>query len=83
MVEFAPKVRQQVHALCARYGVARLELTGSAARDDFDPATSDVDFLVEFLPNAKVSAFEGTRRRTLSMNINVRGSSSFSRCLRR
>ncbi len=58
MVEFAPSVRHEVHAICARYGVARLELTGSAARDDFDPASSDVDFLVEFLPNANVSAFE-------------------------
>ena len=26
----------------------RLELFGSAARGDFDPSTSDIDFLVEF-----------------------------------
>jgi predicted nucleotidyltransferase len=37
--------------LCRRHGVARLEVFGSAARGgDFDPATSDVDFLVEFHP---------------------------------
>ena len=35
--------------LCRRYGVQRLEVFGSAARGtDFDPATSDADFLVEF-----------------------------------
>ncbi len=36
-------------ALCREYGVARLELFGSAAREyDFNPQTSDMDFLVEF-----------------------------------
>ena len=39
--------------LCRRFGVRRLEVFGSAARgDDFDPAHSDVDFLVEFTPNS-------------------------------
>ncbi|HKV12383.1 MAG TPA: nucleotidyltransferase domain-containing protein [Thermoanaerobaculia bacterium] len=37
-------------ALCARYRVERLDLFGSAARDDFDPESSDLDFLVEFAP---------------------------------
>ena len=36
--------------ICRRYGVSRLELFGSAARDDFDPARSDADFLVTFKP---------------------------------
>jgi predicted nucleotidyltransferase len=36
--------------ICRRYGVARLEVFGSAARDDFDPARSDADFLVTFQP---------------------------------
>jgi predicted nucleotidyltransferase len=30
--------------------VLRLEAFGSAAKGCFDPATSDVDFLLEFLP---------------------------------
>lgn len=34
--------------LCRRYGVARLELFGSATSDAFDPQRSDLDFLVEF-----------------------------------
>jgi uncharacterized protein len=40
-------------ALCRRYGVARLEVFGSAARGtDFDTARSDIDFLVTFTPAA-------------------------------
>ncbi len=34
--------------LCRRHGVRRLELFGSAADGRFDPARSDVDFIVEF-----------------------------------
>ncbi len=36
--------------LCQRYGVARLEVFGSAAGEGFDPERSDVDFLVESRP---------------------------------
>jgi predicted nucleotidyltransferase len=38
----------EITSLCARHQVRRLELFGSAAGQTFDPATSDVDFLVEF-----------------------------------
>ena len=38
----------EVEAACRRRAVRRLELFGSAARDDFDETTSDLDFLVEF-----------------------------------
>ncbi len=41
--------KEQLVKLCPHYGVLRLEVFGSAARGlDFDPDTSDVDFLVEF-----------------------------------
>jgi predicted nucleotidyltransferase len=44
--------RAEIAPLCRHYGVRRLEVFGSAARgDDFDPDTSDADFLVEFEPN--------------------------------
>lgn len=33
--------------LCERYGVERLELFGSAARGEFDPTSSDLDFIVQ------------------------------------
>lgn len=38
-----------IQAICEEFGVARLELFGSAARDDFDPEKSDIDFIVEFI----------------------------------
>ena len=40
--------RDEVAEICRRLGVQRLEVFGSAARDDFDEARSDIDFLVEF-----------------------------------
>ncbi len=40
--------RAEIPALCARFGVRRLELFGSAATGVFDPARSDFDFLVKF-----------------------------------
>ena len=46
--EIASRI-EEVAGLCRSHGVARLEVFGSAARGtDFDPATSDVDFLVEY-----------------------------------
>lgn len=39
-----------LRALCERYRVERLALFGSALRDDFDSARSDLDFSVEFRP---------------------------------
>lgn len=40
--------RDEVSALCRHAGARRLDAFGSAVRDDFNPATSDFDFLVEF-----------------------------------
>jgi uncharacterized protein len=40
--------REEIARLCRKYGVRKLELFGSAARGDFDEATSDVDFFYEF-----------------------------------
>ena len=40
--------RDELAALCRQFGVQRLEVFGSAARDDFDEARSDVDLLVKF-----------------------------------
>jgi uncharacterized protein len=42
--------REEVVDLCRRFHVRRLDLFGSAAGDGFDPARSDLDFLVEFDP---------------------------------
>jgi len=47
----------QLRAFCQRHGVARLALFGSILRDDFGPE-SDVDILVEFLPNVRYSLLD-------------------------
>lgn len=51
MVTSVVKPSQELTSICKRHGVKRLELFGSAARDDFDADRSDLDFLVEFLSN--------------------------------
>jgi predicted nucleotidyltransferase len=50
--------KAQIEALCRRFHVRRLELFGSAARDDFDPARSDLDFLVEYEPDNPLGGLE-------------------------
>jgi predicted nucleotidyltransferase len=46
--------KPEIVAVCQQYGVARLDLFGSAARGrDFDPRNSDADFLVDFSPNVR------------------------------
>jgi len=50
MVDVLSDKRQAIAELCARHGVVRLDVFGSAARDDFRPGRSDVDLLVEFGP---------------------------------
>lgn len=45
--------RDSLTSICRRYRIRRLDVFGSAARGvDFEPARSDVDFLVEFEPDA-------------------------------
>ena len=47
--------REEIARLCRQYGVRRLDVFGSAARGaDFDPDTSDADFLVDFEPASKM-----------------------------
>lgn len=46
--------RSELKALCRQYGVARLEVFGSAARGaEFAAGRSDADFLVTFLPSRR------------------------------
>ena len=51
-----PAIAQHRHGIaviCQRFHVRRLQVFGSAARaDDFNPVTSDVDFLIEFAEGA-------------------------------
>ena len=45
--------RVPIARACERYGVARLRVFGSALTDRFDPERSDVDFLVDYTPEAE------------------------------
>jgi hypothetical protein len=44
--------------LCRKYHVAMLEVFGSAAADDFNEKTSDIDFLVEFDGSVRQNRFD-------------------------
>ena len=50
MVDFSI-YRQRLTELCRTLSVRRLELVGSAAREDFCPETSDIDVIIEFEGN--------------------------------
>ncbi len=47
----------QIAEICRRHGVRELLLFGSALGPDFRP-DSDIDLLVEFLPEAQIGLFE-------------------------
>lgn len=51
--------RAELTELCHRFHVKTLEAFGSSTNDAFDPAQSDLDFLVEFLPEAAGRIFHG------------------------
>jgi predicted nucleotidyltransferase len=53
MIDQIRRARSELAAICLRHNVRRLDLFGSAVRNDFSPATSDLDFLVEFGPFPK------------------------------
>jgi hypothetical protein len=64
MQAFIETKQTELASLCRRYHVRRLELFGSAVAGDFEPATSDLDFLVEFEeldPPAYADAYFGLR----------------------
>lgn len=41
---------EAIRTLCRDYGVARLDVFGSATRGDFDPERSDVDVVIDYAP---------------------------------
>ena len=48
----------EIAELCRKFGIARLDLFGSALRSDFDPTRSDFDFMVEFSEAGRLKAFD-------------------------
>ena len=58
MVDLVEEKREELARLCVRFHVLTLGLFGSAARNDFDDQSSDLDFVVEF---AELSSDEHAR----------------------
>ena len=50
MLDLIEKHLSEIQKLCSHFNVSRLELFGSSLTKNFDHASSDVDFLVEFKP---------------------------------
>jgi predicted nucleotidyltransferase len=48
VMDLTDQQRSAVAELCHRFGVQKLDVFGSAANGKFNPAHSDIDFLVEF-----------------------------------
>ena len=48
MIPLVAEKQQELAALCRDFGVHRLDLIGSGATGDFNPETSDLDFVVNF-----------------------------------
>jgi hypothetical protein len=42
---------EEIARVCQKYGVSHLAIIGSVLLEDFDPARSDIDFLVRFINN--------------------------------
>ncbi len=69
--------QEAIARICARHGVARLEVFGSGLRADFKPDDSDLDLLVELKPMepyARVEAYFGLLddlRRLLDREIDL------------
>ena len=61
MIPLIANHADQLTEICRRHHVKRLEVFGSAAVGDFNPDTSDIDFLVVFDESEDISIFQ-TRR---------------------
>ncbi len=48
MIDLITDNLTELTRLCREFGVRKLEVFGSAATGEFNPETSDIDFLVEF-----------------------------------
>ena len=48
MVHILEDKREAIAALCRKYGVVRMDVFGSAIRDDYRSGESDVDLLADF-----------------------------------
>lgn len=56
-IYFSSDTKTKIDELCRKHKIRELSLFGSRVRDDYT-ATSDFDFLVDFLPDAEIGLFE-------------------------
>ena len=64
MIPLITQHSDDIAEICRRRHVKRLEVFGSAAVGDFDPQSSDIDFLVEFDESDDFSLFQTRRELT-------------------
>ena len=64
MIPLITQYSDDIAEICRRHHVKRLEVFGSAAVGDFDPHSSDIDFLVEFDESDDFSLFQTRRELT-------------------
>ena len=55
LIPLVTEKSEEIANLCRKHQVQRLDLFGSAAAGDFDSESSDLDFLVTFLPEANAT----------------------------
>jgi hypothetical protein len=67
MLALIDKHRSQIREACRAHGVKSLELFGSAARGDFDPAASDLDFFVDFTD----PGWKGSFKRYMGLKLDL------------
>lgn len=48
MLPLIEEQAKDIAQLCEKFGVRKLELFGSACQGEFDPKTSDLDFIADF-----------------------------------
>ena len=58
MIALVEQRKDELAALCRQFNVERLDLFGSAADGSFQPAASDLDFIVQFSPPLRGSRLD-------------------------
>jgi predicted nucleotidyltransferase len=60
MINFKQRLNtplEKIQEFCQHWNIVELAIFGSILREDFD-SDSDIDFLVSFVPNAKITFFD-------------------------
>ena len=55
MIELVKRREAELVELCHKHHVKRLDIFGSAADGSFKPGESDLDFLVDYLPDDEIA----------------------------